>query len=143
MCLPLAPHKRALVFCRRRCSRKTKDWLFCMQNFSLSNIEGNTPLHWACLNGQKESARVLLQAGASATALNHYDATPVDAALSRDFQEIVDLINEFNVPSKEVEEVEVDDDAPADTDTDMALDLEPEVGATASCIGDGAQGVKP
>ena len=40
------------------------------QNVDLPNEEGNTPLHWACLNRQAEVVQRLLQAGAKATALN-------------------------------------------------------------------------
>jgi hypothetical protein len=94
-----------------------------LQNPALANAERNTPLHWACLNGQAAAARALLQAGASASALNAHDATPVDAALDRGHQDVVDIINEFNAPSKEVEELEVPDDAEeAAGEGDMQLD---------------------
>lgn len=92
---------------------------------SLANLEGNTPLHWACTNAQKEAARILMQHGASASALNRHDQTPMDEALVRDLQDIVNLINEFNAPSKDVAEVDdVPDDAEdaGDEDDGMAVD---------------------
>jgi len=48
----------------------------------------------------------------------------MDEALSRNFQEIVDIINEFNAPSKDVEDNdEMPDDADDDANAgDMALD---------------------
>lgn len=58
----------------------------------IKNQEGNTPLHWACLNGHLEVAQLLLDAGASATILNNANNTPYDEALTRNFQNILDLI---------------------------------------------------
>jgi ankyrin repeat protein len=68
--------------------------------------------------------RLLLREGASATALNSHDMTPMDEALLRDRQDIVTVINEFNAPSKEVdEEDDVPDDAEeADEGADVAMD---------------------
>lgn len=89
-----------------------------MQSVTISNVEGNTPLHWACLNGQIDAVRTLLGAGATATALNSHDNTPVDEALQRDFQDIVEVINEFNnTSSKYVEDI---DDIPDEDADDMA-----------------------
>ena len=70
-----------------------------MQTVNLANKEGNTPLHWACVNNQKQIVVVLLQAGASASALNIHEMTPVDEALNREYQDIVDLINEYTTGS--------------------------------------------
>lgn len=38
---------------------------------SQPNNEGNTPLHWAALNGQLEAVKALVAAGASLGAKNH------------------------------------------------------------------------
>jgi ankyrin repeat protein len=59
----------------------------------LSNAEGNTALHWAALNGASGAASALLAAGASPSALNAHEETPVDAALGRGHQSVVDAIN--------------------------------------------------
>jgi len=44
--------------------------LLPQQNVSTANDSGNTALHWACLMGQEAVVRLLLEAGASAFALN-------------------------------------------------------------------------
>ena len=41
-----------------------------LQNLEATNSEGNTPLHWACLNGCQGVIKLLLANGASASALN-------------------------------------------------------------------------
>jgi ankyrin repeat protein len=89
-----------------------------------ANDSGNTALHWACLMGQEEVVRLLMEAGASAFALNKMYNTPVDEALSRGHQHIVDVINSFSAPSKEVDEADdVPDDAEeAGEDADMELE---------------------
>jgi ankyrin repeat protein len=81
-----------------------------VQVVTLANAEGNTPLHWACVNHQADAARLLLKAGANASVLNVHDRTPVDEALSRDYQDLVDIINEFNAPVKDVEDVDIPDE---------------------------------
>lgn len=45
-------------------------WLGLLQTVGLANESGNTALHWACLMGHEAVARLLLEAGASASALN-------------------------------------------------------------------------
>lgn len=52
----------------------------------MKNKEGNTPLHWACLNGHVEAVRALMAKSASPSALNEAARTPVDEALTRDNQ---------------------------------------------------------
>jgi hypothetical protein len=37
-----------------------------------------------------------MQAGANASALNTHENTPVDEALIREYQDLVDIVNEFN-----------------------------------------------
>lgn len=43
-----------------------------LQDATCANGEGNTPLHWACLNGHEEVIRALLAADATPSALNMY-----------------------------------------------------------------------
>ena len=41
---------------------------------------GNTPLHWACILGRIETARILLEHGAKVNVKNHYGKTPLHFA---------------------------------------------------------------
>lgn len=75
-----------------------------LQSVLLTNVEGNTPLHWACLNNQKEAVRLLLQHGANPSSINSHDMTPVDEALTRNYQDIVDVINECTKPGVSAQE---------------------------------------
>ena len=57
---------------------------------------GNTPLHWACLNGHAEATKALLENGARPGALNSAERTPVDEALGGAHQEaILGVMREF------------------------------------------------
>ena len=49
--------------------------------------------HWACLNGHRPVVTLLLSHGASPTAVNSHDRTPVDEALSCNHGEVVEAIN--------------------------------------------------
>ena len=55
---------------KRRTDRRTCCCRCHTQTPGAANEEGNTPLHWACLNGRVEVVRLLVAAGASASALN-------------------------------------------------------------------------
>lgn len=91
-------------------------------NLALANESGNTALHWSCLMGQEGVTRLLMQSGANPSALNMMEQTPVDEAFSRGHRHIVDLINAFSAPAKEVDEA---DDVPDDADeADGAADME-------------------
>ncbi|KAH7432955.1 hypothetical protein KP509_07G047700 [Ceratopteris richardii] len=65
---------------------------------NIENNEKNTPLHWAALNGQIQMdvslqvSEELIARGANASALNRYDRTPLDEAMSRGKQQVVDAI---------------------------------------------------
>ena len=48
-----------------------------MQDVSVANAEGNTPLHWAACNGQCDAMRLLMMHGASASALNRCARTGI------------------------------------------------------------------
>ena len=45
-----------------------------LQDVDIRNAEGNTPLHWACLNGCHTVAKILLDNGANPATLNGCDA---------------------------------------------------------------------
>jgi len=55
----------------------------CLQDPAAPNAQGNTPLHWACLNGHPAAVTALLGAGGSPASLNAADRTPVDEAQGR------------------------------------------------------------
>lgn len=80
-----------------------------LQSVDLTNTEGNIPLHWACINGHKEAVRILMENLSNASKLNEHERTPVDEALSRGFQDIVEVIDSFNARSDD-EAFEVPDD---------------------------------
>ena len=65
---------------KRRTDRRTCCCRCHTQTPGAANEEGNTPLHWACLNGHAAAASLLLAAGASASHLNGAQRTPVDEA---------------------------------------------------------------
>ena len=47
-----------------------------MQDVASKNEEGNTPLHYACLNGHTEVVQLLMQHGASASEFNRCTQSP-------------------------------------------------------------------
>lgn len=76
--------------------------LCALQSMDIRNSEGNTALHWACLNGHKHVVQYLMDKGASAAVVNTAGRTPVDEALSRDFQEIFDLVKDYGTAGADV-----------------------------------------
>lgn len=53
-----------------------------VQEVDVRNAEGNTPLHWACLNGCVAVADILLNHGASPASLNRYNLAKALHALT-------------------------------------------------------------
>ena len=56
------------------------------------NDSGNTPLHWAALNGHLESVKLLMQSGADVTIFNKAGHDAVFEAEINDKKEVVDLL---------------------------------------------------
>ncbi|EER18104.1 Ankyrin repeat-containing protein YAR1, putative [Perkinsus marinus ATCC 50983] len=61
-----------------------------------ANGQGNTSLHWAALNGHLAVCKILVGAGADATAVNKAKRTPYDEALARHFQEVCVYLAKFS-----------------------------------------------
>lgn len=55
-------------------SQQSSNFL-CLQDVSAKNEEGNTPLHYACLNGHIDTVKLLMMHGASPSDLNRCGTT--------------------------------------------------------------------
>lgn len=66
-----------------------------MQSVDVCNNQGNSALHWACVNGHDEVVRLLMENSAEPSKLNEFERTPVDEALDRGHQNVVDVIKSF------------------------------------------------
>ena len=86
------------------------DWGLCMQGApGGSYVPDQLPdhsTHGMCSTNPLQAVRLLMQNGASPSTLNRHERTPVDEALDRGHQTVVDLINSFSAPSQEAAEVE-------------------------------------
>mmetsp|Transcript_9270 Transcript_9270/g.22803 ORF Transcript_9270/g.22803 Transcript_9270/m.22803 type:complete len:105 (+) Transcript_9270:423-737(+) len=65
---------------------------FPMQDPNIANAQGNTALHWACVNGHGEVVERLLAKGAKTTVCNAGGRTALDEAMHNDRQACVDAI---------------------------------------------------
>lgn len=68
--------------------------------FDSKNESGNTPMHWASLNGHSESVKLLLQTGCDYKNENSFGFTPVDEAIRREFTEVLDIYSTFCKPEE-------------------------------------------
>lgn len=86
------------------------------------NDAGNTPLHWAALNGHLESVKLLIQAGADVTIINKAGHDAVFEAEINDKKEVVEWLLET------VEELESGvgpiGEASSDVGQDEDMDIE-------------------
>lgn len=57
-----------------------------MQDPNIANAQGNTALHWACVNGHGEVVETLLAKGAKTTICNAGGRTALDEAMHNDRQ---------------------------------------------------------
>jgi uncharacterized protein len=73
---------------------------------NVQNNEGNTPLHWASLNGQQKIVELLLQRKANPTIRNNAGLSPATLAESRDFMETVKVLLAAYDPEDEEDEGE-------------------------------------
>lgn len=70
-------------------------WPSILQSVDVCNSQGNSALHWACMNGHEEVVRILMENSAEPSKLNEFERTPVDEALDRGHQKVVDVIKSF------------------------------------------------
>jgi len=101
-------------------------WRLCAalraQDARRAKGDGNTPLHWACLNGHADVAALLLAAGAAVTALNDALRTPYDEALQSASQPTLDALAAAAPPPGDEEDDVEEGDEPADGEALMPLD---------------------
>lgn len=92
------------------------------------NDAGNTPLHWAALNGHLESVKLLIQSGADITIFNRAGHDAVFEAEINDKKEVVDWL------LGAVEELEngIGQTGEASGDVDENMDDEDKVASQAS-----------
>lgn len=69
--------------------------------FDSKNESGNTPLHWASLNGHASSVKHLLEFGCDFNAENVFGNTPIDEAVRREFTEVLDIYSTHCTPADE------------------------------------------
>ena len=98
------------------------------QNAKAVNSDGNTPLHWACLNGHAPVASALLAAGARASHLNAALRTPVDEAQAAGEAGAACLAAVYaatgggGTAAEEVDDVEEEGDALQDDELDAPME---------------------
>jgi hypothetical protein len=59
---------------------------FTTQDVNMANAQGNTALHWACVNGHCAVVEKLLAAGAKTTVCNAGERTALEEAMHNDRQ---------------------------------------------------------
>ncbi len=69
-----------------------KEYLAIGTNVNAKGEDGETPLHFAAIGGQKEIAELLIAKGADVNAKDDDDTTPLDWTVEADHTEISDLL---------------------------------------------------
>ena len=96
-------------------------------DLNIQNYAGNTPLHWAAMNGQKEVAYYLAEKGADVLIKNNNGKFAAQEAFEKNFYDISEFLVEKEVALNKGDIVEgtVDKNNPDDY-IDMNVDIENE-----------------
>jgi ankyrin repeat protein len=90
-----------------------------------TNDAGNSPLHWAALNGHLECVKLLIQAGADVTIINRAGHDAVFEAEINDKNEVVDwllgAVEELESGIGQTDEAQQDADESMDDDDDKGV----------------------
>lgn len=62
--------------------------------FDQKNSSGNSPLHWATLNGNIDCVKVLIEAGCDPLCENSFGISPIDEAVKTGRQDILEYFAE-------------------------------------------------
>ncbi|CAO3610409.1 unnamed protein product [Cunninghamella echinulata] len=81
---------------------------------NIQNEQGNTPLHWAALNGHLEVVQALVSAGGDCKIKNIAGKTPIYEAQQRESEKIAEFF--LNTMIEEQPEEENDEDEEMDED---------------------------
>lgn len=68
------------------------------------NASGNTPLHWAALNGHETIVEALIAKGASKEIKNDFGQTPFQVAFSKNRYKCCDLLIDQTLQENKLEE---------------------------------------
>ena len=75
-----------LTFLLNKCE---KEYIF------KTNESGNSPLHWASLNGHISAVRLLLDHGVSPLVENEFGSSPIDEAIKLNNTDLISLFTEY------------------------------------------------
>jgi ankyrin repeat protein len=75
-----------------------------VEDINQQNKEGNTPLHWACLNGHLEMVKKLLELGCNPLIRNQNGMSAATLAEQRGHMEVVTLVLQHYDPEDEDDE---------------------------------------
>ncbi|EPT25576.1 ankyrin repeat-containing protein [Toxoplasma gondii ME49] len=66
-------------------------------NLTVTDLDGNSALHWAAMLNQPDAVKLLITRGAPRNAVNHAKETPLHVALKEGNEETVEMLIEENV----------------------------------------------
>ena len=100
----------------------------CWSIVNLSNNSGNTPLHWAALNGHLEAVKLLVSAGADTTKTNLAEHDAITEAERSGNVEVAEWLlsqRHGNEESEGLEETQMDGPSGNEPNNDNSEETEP------------------